>query len=78
MARTQGAEKSVDKFPDELYVLVSLTGSHNMAGQHCQPNPLSLGQECMRVYMQPAARCFGRMTRVYMHSGNTGSGMDPE
>ena len=43
-------------------------GSHTMPAQRLsQPIPTSLGQECMRVYMEPATCTFGRMTFFYFY-----------
>ena len=39
-----------------------------MPGQHDQPTPTSLGQGCMRVWLQPATRNFGRMTGVFLRA----------
>ena len=45
--------------------LVFLIGSYTMPEQHSQSTLTSLGRVCMRVYLQPATRIFGRMTFLF-------------
>ena len=53
-------------FPDELRVNLFPDRFHTTPGQrYSQPTPTSLGQGCMRVYVQPATCIFGRMTEVF-------------
>ena len=39
--------------------------SHTMPRQRDEPTPTSLGQVCMRVYLQPVTCTFGGMTVIF-------------